>query len=269
MKKHLKLARIGLCLALLLTGCSCKHQWIEATCTAPRMCGKCQEVSGEALGHAWAEATCTAPRTCTRCGTTDGSAAPHQWSNATCTAPMRCRNCHATKGDPLGHQWTPTVNLSGIEGRRCILCQEAEMPTYEWTPLTDCEKVLASNEDGHTADLVVGDWDSNAGRLPDAIRFCVANKESYRNTHYCIYKLNGSYNSLSGLISFSDKSEKFASAKILIYLDNELAYESSPISAGSSDQSFTLDVRGVTSVRVACSTTETHKAYCVLSASVY
>lgn len=69
-----------LCLALILclSGCACKHEWAEATCTEPKTCTKCGETEGEALGHNWGEwevsveATPTSDglkkRTCTLCG---------------------------------------------------------------------------------------------------------------------------------------------------------------------------------------------------------
>lgn len=32
-------------------GCSCNHEWKEATCTEPKICEKCDKTEGEALGH--------------------------------------------------------------------------------------------------------------------------------------------------------------------------------------------------------------------------
>jgi len=68
---------IPLCLILLLTACSCKHEWTPATCTEPQTCEKCGMVEGEALGHSWTEATCTEPETCQLCGETKGEALGH------------------------------------------------------------------------------------------------------------------------------------------------------------------------------------------------
>ena len=69
---------IPLCLILLLTACSCKHEWTPATCTEPQTCEKCGMVEGEALGHSWTEATCTEPETCQLCGETKGEALGHR-----------------------------------------------------------------------------------------------------------------------------------------------------------------------------------------------
>lgn len=269
MKKRFVLAILGIVCAISLAACQCKHDWVEANCTTAKTCSKCKETIGEPLGHAWLSATCTEPKTCSACGRKEGIVAGHQWVYDSCTSPRRCRICSEISDTVLGHTWVSTVNTRGIEGRICTACQETELDTYNWTPLTGCEKGKFSNEEAHFADVKIDDWDSRAGKLPDSIRFCVANKESYKNTHYCNYKLKGNYDWISGLISFSDKSDKHATAKIHIYLDNELAYESDTISALGNDEFFKLDVRGVKTVRIVCSTTETHKAYCVVSASVY
>ncbi len=176
---------------------------------------------------------------------------------------------YATSQTCTRHDWVRCINSSGIYGWIYTECQEVELDTYEWTPLTDCEKVMASNEEAHFQDVVVGDWDTRAGELPDALRFCVSGKESYKRTHYIIYDLHGDFDTLSGLVSFMDKCDKYATARILIYLDYELAYESDTFCARSDDETFMLDVSSVEMVRVVCSTQDKHTAYCVLSASVY
>lgn len=55
----------GFCLVILLvvvSGCSHKHDFAEATCLEPMKCTKCEVTEGEALGH-----TCEIG-TCDRCG---------------------------------------------------------------------------------------------------------------------------------------------------------------------------------------------------------
>ena len=269
MKKNVLCVIFFTLFAVLLTACQCQHDWVEADCTTAKTCTRCDEVIGDPLGHSWIEATCTSAKTCASCGRTEGSTVAHNWLDASCDQPQTCRDCGKTTGEALGHDWVRGVNRSGIEGCLCERCEKVVMMTEEWRPLTDCEKILASNSEAHFRDLVVGDWETRSGDLPDSIRFCVSNKESYKNTHYCVYKLNAEYNWLSGLISLSSKNEKFATAKIRIYLDNELAYESEKITENSSDYSFTLNTEGVQLVRIVCSTTDMPSAYCVLSASVF
>ena len=77
------------------------HEWVEATCTAPKTCKTCGETEGEALGHDWKDATCTAPKTCSRCGATEGEALGHDWKEATTEAPKTCTRCGETEGEKL------------------------------------------------------------------------------------------------------------------------------------------------------------------------
>ncbi len=82
-KKHLAGLVCMLTLLLILTGCQCKHEWKPATCTAPKVCSKCGQTEGVALGHTWQEATCTEPKKCAVCGEVDGEAPGHKsagWS---------------------------------------------------------------------------------------------------------------------------------------------------------------------------------------------
>lgn len=147
--------------------------------------------------------------------------------------------------------------------------QKYEAPEKTWIPLTELESVAASNEEAHFADVKVGNWHTRSGKLKDSIRFCVANQKHYKNTHYIIYELDGNYTQMTGLVSFCDKSGKFANAEVKIYMDNELAYESITLSDLSDDDEFTLDVEDVDRVRIVCSTTKQASAYCVVAASVY
>ena len=88
--------------ALLLSACACRHNWCEATCTAPKTCYKCGATEGEAIGHIWEEATCTVPKTCARCGATEGEPEGHIWKEATCTSPATCTKCGEKTGTASG-----------------------------------------------------------------------------------------------------------------------------------------------------------------------
>ena len=90
-------------MALLLCGCCLSHEWVEASCTAPKTCSKCGETEGEPVEHQWQEATCTAPSTCARCGETQGNKLPHKFGkeelqnpnyvDATATFVKTCEQC--------------------------------------------------------------------------------------------------------------------------------------------------------------------------------
>ena len=109
----------------------CQHEWIDASCLAPRTCSLCDKTQGEAK-HNY-EAVVTEPTceeagyttyTCSGCGdtyTADEVAAPgHSWVDADCDTPKTCSVCSATEGEALGHSFT--------EGK-CTVCDEAD-PDY-------------------------------------------------------------------------------------------------------------------------------------------
>ena len=124
MRKPIRILLSFLLCTALLAGCSCEHEWTEATCTTPRHCAKCETAEEEALGHSWKDADCIHPRTCSRCSLTEGDAPGHTWLDATCTAPRTCTVCTATDGEPLGHIWegeatlytAPLCTVCGTEG---------------------------------------------------------------------------------------------------------------------------------------------------------
>ena len=80
MKKVLLIMTLVL-LVCTLTGCSCEHEWREATCIDAKICLKCEEIEGEALGHSWLDATCTEPKTCSTCGEVEGNSLGHNESD--------------------------------------------------------------------------------------------------------------------------------------------------------------------------------------------
>lgn len=99
-----------LLLAFSLTACSCKHEWTEATCTAPKTCSLCQKAEGEPLRHSWNDATCTTPKICSSCKETEGKELGHDYkeettfdyvSAVTTTAQIcnRCNNKLESKSD--------------------------------------------------------------------------------------------------------------------------------------------------------------------------
>lgn len=107
-------------LCILLTGCSCQHQWTDATCTAPRSCSLCGITEGDTLEHSWLEADCVTAKTCSICGLADGSALGHSWTEATCTVAKTCTACGLTEGQPLEHRWVGEATL--YEAPVCSVC---------------------------------------------------------------------------------------------------------------------------------------------------
>lgn len=77
MKQRPFLLSFLIVLVLLLSGCRCEHEWIDANCESARICKICESTDGDALGHQWEEATCLAPMTCSRCSQVNGDPLSH------------------------------------------------------------------------------------------------------------------------------------------------------------------------------------------------
>ncbi len=58
-------------------------------------------IEEKVCNHEWIDATCEAPRTCKVCGVTEGKPLEHDWKPATLDEPKTCKNCGATEGDPI------------------------------------------------------------------------------------------------------------------------------------------------------------------------
>lgn len=96
---------------LMFTGCGCKHEWIEATCTTPKTCSLCKQTEGTPVSHSWSDATCKAPKTCDTCGTTEGEQLPHipgEWTTfrteyvtAQSLMVQQCKDCGEILGENI------------------------------------------------------------------------------------------------------------------------------------------------------------------------
>lgn len=80
-------------LAILLSGCSCNHEWTAADCLNPQICTNCDEIGEPALGHDWLAATCDQPETCTRCGELQGTPLGHSFGEWTLGETDMTHNC--------------------------------------------------------------------------------------------------------------------------------------------------------------------------------
>ena len=118
------------------------HELLEANCTEPVRCAKCDYTEGEALGHVGGEATCADKAVCEVCGSTYGQTLKHSFdsmstdakylaSAATCETNAyyyySCANCgdrsdesFEAEGTLLGHVWTEWQSQDGIHVRYCI-----------------------------------------------------------------------------------------------------------------------------------------------------
>ena len=123
MKKKIYIALIAALCLLLLAGCGCEHQWLEADCDSPATCALCEETEGAPLGHSWMAATCAEPKTCENCGAIEGEAKGHFWEEANCTQAKTCNVCKDTEGKALGHSWEEATTEAP---KTCTVCQLTE-----------------------------------------------------------------------------------------------------------------------------------------------
>ena len=93
---------ICLILMLMLSLCafSCRHDWIEASCTQPKTCTKCGASEGEAVAHEFSEPSCEQAATCAGCGLSEGEPLEHNFTGATYWDKGICTMCGA-EGDVL------------------------------------------------------------------------------------------------------------------------------------------------------------------------
>ena len=101
MRKKVAGVLIILFFSLFLTGC-CEHEWIEASCVAPRTCILCGKTDGELAPHIFSFVSCDEPMVCSLCGM-KGEIPGHTWTDATCVQPKTCVVCQKTDGEALGH----------------------------------------------------------------------------------------------------------------------------------------------------------------------
>lgn len=156
MKRKLFLGALALVLLLLLAGCGCEHEWLAATCTAPKTCQLCGETEGEPLAHTWQEATCTMPKTCTVCSATEGEPAEHNWKNADCTAPKTCTVCNTVEGEKSAHTWQEATCTAP---KTCSVCKttEGKVADHKWTGAT-CTKAGVCSTCGKKGKTAAHKW---------------------------------------------------------------------------------------------------------------
>lgn len=151
--KKLPIAILALCCVLVLAGCRCEHEWIEANCEQPKTCALCGETEGAPLGHVWAAATCDQAQTCKNCGATEGEALGHDWADATCTEPKTCLRCHTTEGIALGHSWNEATTEAPKTCAVCGLTEGERIVTDPRFTTAACQPLFGSWVCEYTSDV--------------------------------------------------------------------------------------------------------------------
>lgn len=257
MKKNnkflLRVVPLLVMLCLLLTGCGCKHVWVDADCVTPKTCSECQVTEGEALGHTYADATCEAPKTCTVCKATDGEPLGHTWVDATCQVVKTCSVCQKTEGELADHKW---VDATTETPKTCSVCQKTEgeriitdsrfktadckelFGTWSGIAKMDCEKLIG---EGFTtkAELNISIIFNNDGTMKQLSSMVDANAFNQKVEEYFVEALYKEFSTL-GL-----NKEKANEAMIAQYGMDVEAYAKRSASAFNWESIFATDLQGV------------------------
>ena len=160
------------------------HDWLDATCTAPKTCLRCSVTSGTVLGHNWDAGTVTKQPTesetgiktyqCTRCTETKTETIPalahtHNYTsvvtNPTCTQQGYTTYTCAC-GDTYKSNYTPALNHNYVDGI-CTRCGAADPGYVSPKPAVDGVSRLAG-----------------AGRVETCLEIAVALKERMGVTQF-------------------------------------------------------------------------------------
>ena len=204
----------------------CVHEWVDATCKAPKTCSKCKATEGGVSDHKYSEATCTEPETCETCGMWFGLALGHDYLPASCYAPRTCKVCGHQKGDPT-HDF---VNATCTTPKTCTLCDG-----IEGTPLGHSFEVEVIDPtctaDGYELlSCTVCDFTDVGDTFPmeghDRLSFVYNGDATYKKDGtatmacpYCDYSVTKTITGSAALIS-----EAFAGKKISILGDSISTY---------------------------------------------
>ena len=123
-------------LSLLLTGCCLKHDWMEASCTNPKSCSKCDATEGDALGHNWQDADCENPKICNRCSATEGEALGHNYSSWTLSGQNEMtRTCFVCNGEERSDVDRELIGKQLVTGKWIVVAM-LDYDVNEWEYLT-------------------------------------------------------------------------------------------------------------------------------------
>lgn len=117
------------------------HDWVAATCTAPKTCSRCDATEGTPLGHdfadVWSSDASGHWHACSRCDAKDGEAThtPDREA-ATETDPIKCSECDYIITAALGH----THSLTKVEAKAPTCTEDGNIEYYT---CSGCSKLFA------------------------------------------------------------------------------------------------------------------------------
>lgn len=208
------------------------HKFSEATCTKPKTCVFCGLEAGISIGHDFSDATCTSPQICTVCGTVNGKELGHSYNAANCILPETCSRCNSTRGSALGHDFQNEVcTRCGKLDRTYLIediesCREGQDIRYNMDPITDnLGKTYSNHYSIYSVQLV-----NNA-----SIDFYIEKKfTKFLGTAFLSY----------------DERDEYSDAKIYVYGDGKLLFQSTDLTEGCQPNNFEIDVTGVSKLTI-------------------
>jgi len=208
-------------------GIALGHNYSKATCTSPKKCTRCFDEVGIALGHSYSSATCTSPKICVRCGTAHGAALGHKYLNATCTRPKICERCDSILEDALGHDF---------KNESCLRCGKLDR-TYLFE---DIESFSKDRDIRYTFDAVK----DNTGNT--YYGHCSIYSVQLVNSSSVEFETGKRFSKFSGIAFLPyGSSASYDPAKIYIYGDGKLLYQSPDLAKGCKPDNFVVDIMGV------------------------
>lgn len=142
---------------------SCEHQWVEATCTTPRTCSKCEMIEGDPLGHQMGTWQTSKEATCAEAGL----------EVAQCTVCGESQERETEKAEHSPGKWKtvskPSVDPSGdvTPGKKvknCKICGE-EVDSKETTIEVTNSQLNALRRAGEYLDLMAFSKEGLADQL--------------------------------------------------------------------------------------------------------
>ncbi len=196
--------------------------------------------------HSWVDATCTTPKTCYTCGEVSGTVLEHQWIEASYDAPKTCSVCGVEEGEKLLHEAVFLNELTPIEKYgKLWTSSERQLESFAHTDVSDGEAYEDLNTPGHTSGPV---YDYRGNRYTYGLTVDGSELASY----YVSYNIEGKYKTFSGTCSMSEDMDGNWRASYAkdgkyfdIYGDGKWLFRTNTMKQGEAPHSFIIDVTGV------------------------
>lgn len=234
--KHINIALV---LLLILGGCFN----VSKKQVSPSEEQVSKKSTNTSCDHIWSPATCTSPKTCEICGEVSGSSLEHQWADATYYAPKTCRICSVTEGEKIKVDPIYINNMDYCEKKGKLWTRSEDRLNYPTHPNAKDTSVWKQEDiQGHTVGEVL---DNQGNKYQYGLHLDGSKTQSY----YVSYELGGKYTSFSGWCAFPGKllSEyaRYSEKYIEIYADGELVYITGAMNIDSDPEYIEIDVTNV------------------------